>query len=57
MEPVVAERAIKWTCGHCGYEQYSDDTLMVRVGGQYTCPYDRIICDACGEDNEVISFE
>jgi hypothetical protein len=46
-----AVAAIKWSCVHCGYEQYTDDTLV--VSGEATVRHDHIYCDCCGEDNVV----
>lgn len=47
---VQAVSAIKWSCAHCGYKQYSDDTLSEPDNNVRT---DRILCENCGEDNAV----
>lgn len=50
----IADNAIGYTCQHCGYYNYEQDSLEKEECEKYS---DNIICGTCGEENKVIMYK
>ena len=53
--PIVdAEKAIQFTCGHCGHINYESYCLENDWIDDAACLSDVISCSKCGKDNKVV---